>query len=429
MSSSVKPLVFKGLWYVSVTVFVLFSLIVIVRPFFIPQIADHYFFQAQSWLNGRLDINNAPANLIDVVTYKDNRYMPLGAFPTLLTLPFVAVLGDLYKQNILLFFVVAVSVWAGWNIVKKIKPLFSSTHFWLVILFFLSTVFFSCAVQAEGAWYVAHIVTACFILLAINETLGTRRGWLIGLFVGMAAATRFTSLFTFPFFIWLLSVNNPFSNEKKVIFEPYKKIILRLFLFGIGVAIPLSFYFLNNYLRFGSFLESGYNLAVLAEKDSLNLARAEGLFGLVHLPKNLYYFLLAIPEPYNSNWVGNPADAPFLQFPYLKPSPWGMSIFITTPAVIYIFKAGLRQPLVQACWMGIILCAIPILTYYGVGWSQFGYRYALDFTPFIWLLIVWVLREREISYKKPNLAFWLIITGCIINLIGCFWLIDLRSSR
>lgn len=429
--SSPKLVFYKIFRLLGITLFCIFAVIIVLRPLLSPEGYDHYYYQALSWLNGKLDINNAPPELIDVVTYNGQRYLPLGVFPTVLTVPLVIIFGDNYRQAFLLYLVVAVSVWIGWRIVNKLKVVYPSSRIWLTALFFLSTVFFSCAIQPNGAWYVAHIVTVCFLLLAINESLGKRRAVLIGLYVGIAAATRFTALFSFPFFVWLLTIQDPIeplTPREKIRLEPFKVIAIRYVLFGLGIGIPLFLYFLNNYLRFGSFLESGYNLATLAKKDSLSLARAEGLFSLAHLPKNLYYFLLAVPEPYNGSLVGNLADKPVLVFPFLRPSPWGMSLFITTPAVIYIFKATLRHPLVQACWVGIVVCAIPIITYYGVGWSQFGYRYALDFTPFIWLLIVFVLKEREISFNKPSLALWLIILGCIINLWGCYWMQDIRAS-
>ena len=33
-----------------------------------------------------------------------------------------------------------------------------------------------------------------------------------------------------------------------------------------------------------------------------------------------------------------------------------------------------------------LLVLIPTLLYYGGGWLQFGYRYALDSIPFVWML-------------------------------------------
>jgi hypothetical protein len=62
-----------------------------------------------------------------------------------------------------------------------------------------------------------------------------------------------------------------------------------------------------------------------------------------------------------------------------------------------------------------------------VGWAQFGYRYALDFMPFVWLLIVLALRQRQLSIEHPNRALALIVIGVVVNLWGAYWLPDLRD--
>ncbi|MEP6776603.1 MAG: hypothetical protein ABJA50_13490, partial [Chloroflexota bacterium] len=74
---------------------------------------------------------------------------------------------------------------------------------WALLLFFGGTVYYSTLV-VSSTWHFAHIlVTACY-LLAISETLGKKRMWLVGLFIGLAGMTRFTALFGLPFFLWLM---------------------------------------------------------------------------------------------------------------------------------------------------------------------------------------------------------------------------------
>jgi hypothetical protein len=60
---------------------------------------------------------------------------------------------------------------------------------------------------------------------------------------------------------------------------------------------------------------------------------------------------------------------------------------------------------------------IPVITYYGVGWVQFGYRYGLDFIPFLLLL-------AAIGLGQPvsKLARGLILGGVVVNIWGAFWL-------
>jgi len=94
-----------------------------------------------------------------------------------------------------------------------------------------------------------------------------------------------------------------------------------------------------------------------------------------------------------------------------------MGLFFTSPALIYIFKARIKEPIVQACWLGVVCIMIPIITYYGIGWVQFGYRYALDFTPFLILL-------AALGLPKPMTALprVLILVSVLVNLWGAYWI-------
>jgi hypothetical protein len=392
---------------------------------------DHYYYQAVSFLHGSVAIDNAPDYMQDVVTVNGHKYLPLGPLPAVLTMPLVVLFGEGYREAFLVYPLVAFTIWLGWRILVRLGVALTSTRLWLVALFFLGTVYFSAAVQSSGAWFSAHIVTCFFLFLGIYEALGRQRAPLMGIYLGLAAAARFTALFTFPFFLLVL-VADDLACVVDASFQILRRAALpvlarRFALFGLGLAIPLSILFAYNYVRFNSLTDSGYGAAVLGGDSTLDKARAYGLFSLAHVPKNLYYFFLAVPDPYGAAIKENPANSPVLIFPFLRPSPWGMSILLTTPAVIYALRPRLRQPLVPACWGAILLCAIPIFTYYGIGWAQFGYRYALDFMPFVWLLIVLALRQRRLCIGKPNLALWLIVSGIVINLWGAYWLPYLRG--
>jgi hypothetical protein len=181
------------------------------------------------------------------------------------------------------------------------------------------------------------------------------------------------------------------------------------------LAGPLIIIVLYNYARFGSAFESGYALADLAH-PVLREARDYGLFSVVHIPKNLFMMLLQGPLPYPSE------NAPTLQFPYLQPSPWGMGLLFTTPALIYVF-VGLRsrvgQPLVVACWLGILSLILAIVGYYGIGLLQFGYRYALDF-----LLFACVLAALGLPKPMTPIARLAILASVLINIWGAAFLIS-----
>jgi hypothetical protein len=182
---------------------------------------------------------------------------------------------------------------------------------------------------------------------------------------------------------------------------------------ALGMSGPLLMLGLYNYARFGSPLESGYGIAALGATTLID-ARGYGMFSLAHVPKNLFMMLLQGPVPFPSE------DAPVLAFPYVWPSPWGMGIFYTSPALLYAFRGfreRLRQPLAQAAWLGILFVMVPLITYYGVGWIQFGYRYALDFMPFLLLLAATALPN-----PMPRLAKGLVLASVAVTIWGSIWL-------
>ena len=71
----------------------------------------------------------------------------------------------------------------------------------------------------------------------------------------------------------------------------------------------------------------------------------------------------------------------------------GQSILLTTPAVLVAFGAGLRRNWIL--WSAAVLAAIPVFLYYGGGGAEtYGYRYALDFTPFLLALVAIAVRDH-----------------------------------
>jgi len=101
-----------------------------------------------------------------------------------------------------------------------------------------------------------------------------------------------------------------------------------------------------------------------------------------------------------------------LKFPYLKASPWGMAIWFTSPlflAFVYKFK---RNKYSLSALISVIVILIPIILYYSIGFSQFGYRYALDFLPFLFLLLIPTLKG-----KLSKSDIFLIILGVVFNCI------------
>ncbi len=383
--------------------------LMLLRPIFIPVVGgDHYLYLAEHFLRGELWVNDLPAGYPDFVNWQGHKYLPFGPLPAVLLMPF-APLMDLTGTRDLawvshIFTLANVFLFA--RVLGQIG-LAGDRRRWALLLFFGGTVYYGVSVVA-ATWYFAHVVVTTFLLLGISECLGKKRPVLIGLFIALAGATRFTALFALPFVLWLMWRGTTSVEDTP---QPRKlsSLLAQYSLLLVGLAGPLALLLAYNYLRFGSFLDSGYSHAVLTN-PVLAQALQQGMFGLVHVPKNLFMLLLQGPVAYPS------AEAPVLQFPYVQPSPWGMGIFFTSPALLYIFQAKLKEPLVQAAWIAVVCIMVPVITYYGVGWVQFGYRYALDFIPFLLLIAA-----RGLPDPLPARARLLILASVVVNLWGALF--------
>lgn len=84
---------------------------------------------------------------------------------------------------------------------------------------------------------------------------------------------------------------------------------------------------------------------------------------------------------------------------------------------------GARQLLPAACWAGILPVAFSLFFFAATGWAQFGYRYALDFYPFLFLLVVWAAGNQIRWHHKA-----LILASVVINAWAVFWVYEFQRG-
>ncbi len=155
---------------------------------------------------------------------------------------------------------------------------------------------------------------------------------------------------------------------------------------------------LYNLRRFHSVFDTGYtrNVSVL-DKNYYNYK--EGWFSLKHIPANLYSLLLMPPQPVLKEGIEF-----VLEFPYLKANHFGMAIWITSPLFVYLLTVRKGRYLFSAI-AGIITLLIPQLIYFGIGISQFGYRYSLDFIPLLFIILLTAFGGKLPTFAKILIAF------------------------
>ena len=136
---------------------------------------------------------------------------------------------------------------------------------------------------------------------------------------------------------------------------------------------------------------------------------------------NLDYLFIHLPMP---NFVEGS-----LMFPFYRPDGLGMSILLTSPGLLYAVRAPWRES--RSWWLigAAIAVLIPTLLYYGGGWLQYGYRYALDSIPFVFALCgLAAARDgrlaAQVGWTGAAIGVgwrWLIVFGVAIGLGGVYW--------
>jgi hypothetical protein len=105
-----------------------------------------------------------------------------------------------------------------------------------------------------------------------------------------------------------------------------------------------------------------------------------------------------------------------LKFPYFTNNgTTGMGIFFTSPYLLQLFtnKWSDISRTTRYLLPPILLSTLVLFSFYGVGAFQFGYRYALDFMPELFVLFMVLYRQRHDRITTG--MSWLLLGAGICN--------------
>jgi hypothetical protein len=89
-----------------------------------------------------------------------------------------------------------------------------------------------------------------------------------------------------------------------------------------------------------------------------------------------------------------------------------MSIFLTTPVFVWLFWPKAKPWIYPFLWLTAVLGLLPPLFYQNSGYVQFGYRFALDITPYLVMLLA--CGQMPMTRRTKGL----ILLGVVVCLIG-----------
>lgn len=360
----------------------------------------HFSDLSYSFVQGRLDIPEPikSTSWQDTAKFDGRYYVFFGPIPALLLSPWAIFFSDSLNQQALALFAFIINFFL-WFMISKRLGVDTKSSIWAVVGLLFGSVYLFLTLVGISA-YLVQIISFTFLSAAIY-CLYYQRSWvLIGSFVALAGATRAPLYLSAVFFALQIILHSHIPIKSLVRF--LLPILLSLVLLGS-----------YNYLRFGSAFNTGYAHSTTWPKEYKKLIDRHGMFSINHIPTNLYLFLLKGPEAIYSS------EGPILKAPFLKADHMGMSIFFTSPFLVFALFAKLPRRQVYIFTSSILIGFLPALMYVGLGSWQYGYRYALDIYPFLFVLFLKYISENSLTYFLK----FIIIASILFNwyLMGSIW--------
>lgn len=399
-----------------------------------PSSDNHYVHLANSWLHGQLHQLGDPPGTNDWACFdtldrdmcpnnrwrfpgKEDRYrffVSFPPFPAAVILPAVAVFGtDLPDRAFwallagfapaLLFMLLRSLRERGWSNLSRRENLL------LTFLFAFGTVFYFTAVQGT-VWFSAHVVAVSLLILYLYYGLDARRPILAGIFLGLAFWTRPTTALLAIFFgvEALRMARSPDAPEVDVeapiprqVLAWLRGVVLKdamksVALFSVPILMVGALAMWMNQARFGDPFEFGHSYLQIRWRGRIE---TWGLFNYHFFAKNLAIYLAALP------WLSAAA-------PYVKVGRHGLALWFTTPHLALTLWPKQTTARMAALWLAIVPVALLNLSYQNSGWVQFGYRFALDYMPLLFVLLA-------LGKRRFGATFWLLVVFAVaVNTFG-----------
>jgi hypothetical protein len=397
---------------------------------------NHFVYLADGWLEGRLALKGEPPNendwaKVEVLTLADGRvvrgkfgsngpedrfyftkggsetitadeirsrahvrYVSFPPFPAVAMLPFVAVAKWIFHNGLGFNDVIFTVLWAAANPVLLfllLRDLVRRGHskrtvgdnLLLTLMLGLGSVYYVSSVLGQ-VWFTALVVGVTMTIGYAWAAIDASRPWLAGVFLGLGFASRAPLGYTVVLFVWEAvrvsggwrHLRDTLAGEKRL----PAGLFPRLWKCALPAAGILAALFAFNYARFDRFTVFGHEYLNITWKE-----RAEhwGLFNYHFLSRNLTCALVLLPKI-------------LATYPYVKYSQHGMSLFVTSPNLAWLFGRREKSPLEPGLWLAVVAAAVPTLLYYLSGYQQFGYRFSNDY--FVYLVLLLALGGQRFGF-------------------------------
>jgi len=361
---------------------------------------------ADEFLHGRLYLQHPPQTH-DLTLYNGKWYVPMPPTPAILMTPLAYLIGgaNINTSNFSIVFsaINAVLAFLILERVTRYKWIKLSTigSLLLVVLFAFGTPHLWVGLRGR-AWFVSQIVAVTFISLAVFAALKLWSPWLAGICIAIAIGSRPNTIMTWPF-VFAIAM----QIQKEMVGNVNLRQTLLWFVKSVlPMGMAVTGLLLYNYARFQDFFDFGYK-SISGDPVVIANAQTYGLFSLHYIPANLKAMFINVPAiQFGSEWP-------------ILPSTVGMSIFLVTPPLLYLFHHYEWRWWIIGAWSSVFLNFLLLITYHNTGAHQFGYRYLLDF-----IIPLLVLLASALNGKIKWHYVALLLFSVAINIYGTFWFIN-----
>ncbi len=404
--------------------------------------------------------------------------LPFPPLPALVLLPFVAVFGLATDQEWIAIGLAAIGVGLGWWALGGLR-LRTTVRAIATVIFATGTTWWWAA-AVGSTWYLAHLVAVDVALVAVGIALrhdrrsfappgsdedddandaaddgdgdadhdgdegveAVPRGrlarlwaatWpldrsqvLAGFLLGVAVTARLPLVFAAP---WFVLVGGGETRLRRTASA------------AVGGVLPVAALLLYTFATTGSFIHPGYDYQYrleVAGYPTLDYHADWEVEDVRYIPQNLGIMFGSLPKvlpvvlpdtlmydpPVAACQVGDTERHLFdKSCPLAIPVDVGTSILLSAPGLLlalFAIRRYGRTRLAIGTAAAVLLIGLFNLAHFSQGWVQWGYRFSLDFIPF--LLPMVALGAARSSDGRPRvIAFALLAAGLLVNLWGVTW--------
>lgn len=396
--------------------------------------SDNLVLQAQAWLHGQLNISSS---VHDSITLNGKVYLIYPPLPSMLMVPFVAVLGDKFSDIWFTWIFAALSIVLLFRTfeVMRAHRITSRTvleNGIMALTFGFGTIALWLSLGGK-VWFTAQIISTFGIMFMLHCTL-SRRWFLATLGVAIVLLSRSSEVFVglVPLVVYLhdLGVGRREQKHPRVLPQRWPS-ARELAIILIPVVIAGLLLLIRNKLYFNNFLTTGYDIQNQQNYPDIQY----GVLSWRYIWPNFVIDFL--------RWPSFSFASPFDVHPQadLFVGGIGTSIFFSTPLLaVFLFtpQGKTSQPWLRTTlWATVVAILLPVLAFCAGGWSQVGARYILPIYPLLFLLLA--QRAARLDVRWIGLAglsvfinlllahvFWhgypskeFIVAGAGIVLVAC----------